>query len=68
MLGKSKCWVRDFGKNFLEMGLKYKDVFVVRRFEIQKNKLIIDDRCNKKLDNKSDFKFYSNGYGKLTTL
>lgn len=64
LFNESKCFVKDFGSNFLELVLEYKDIKIVRRFEIKEDILEIIDMCNKEFDY-SRFEMYSSGYGKL---
>lgn len=61
---ESECFVRDCGECMIEMVLEYKDVTIVRRFEIRENTLLVTDKCNKEF-NYSKFEYYSNGYGKM---
>ena len=62
---ESKCFVRDFGNNFLELVVEYKDINIVRRFEIKENSLEVIDMCNKEFGY-GQFELYSNGYGKVS--
>lgn len=65
LFNDSKCFVRDFGNDYLELVLEYKDVKVVRRLEIKEDSLEIVDMCNKEF-HYSRFDMYSNGYGKVS--
>lgn len=60
----SKCAVSLLDDMRIELCLQYHDIIIQRKFEIQKNRVIISDRCNKKFKY-NEFKMYSNGYGKL---
>ena len=60
----SDYFVKDFGSDFLELILEYKDVKIVRRFRIKEDSLEIVDMCNKEFEY-IEFMMYSNGYGKL---
>ncbi|NCB13024.1 MAG: hypothetical protein EOM78_15495, partial [Erysipelotrichia bacterium] len=72
MFNESKCFVRDFltesakhkGNDFLELVVEYKDIKIVRRFEVKENTLEIMDICNKEFDYRQ-INMYSNGYGKV---
>lgn len=65
MFNESRCFVRDYGNDYLELALEYKDVKVVRRFEIKEDVLEIVDMCNKEF-HYSRFELYSKGYGKVS--
>jgi hypothetical protein len=64
MFNESKCFVSNYGNNFIELVLEYKDIKVVRRFEIKEDVLEVIDMCNKEFEY-SKFEMYSNGYGKI---
>ncbi|MGJ0361820.1 alginate lyase family protein [Aliarcobacter cryaerophilus] len=64
LFNDSKCFVKELESNFLELVLEYKDIKIVRRFEIKEDILEIIDMCNKEFDY-SRFEMYSSGYGKL---
>ncbi len=65
LFNDSKSFVRDFGNDFLELVLEYKDIKIMRRFEINEDGLEVIDMCNYEFDY-GDFELYSNGYGKLS--
>lgn len=67
LFNDSKCFVKELESNFLELVLEYKDIKIVRRFEIKEDILEIIDMCNKEFDY-SRFEMYSSGYGKLEQL
>lgn len=67
MFNESKCFVRDYGNDYLELVLEYKDVKVVRRFNIKEDVLEIVDMCNKEFEY-SEFSMYSSGYGKVEKI
>jgi len=64
LLNESKCFVRDFENNILELVLVYKDIMIVRRFNVKRDSLEVTDMCNKAFTY-SRFELYSNGYGKV---
>jgi len=64
MFNESRCFVKSYEDNFIELVLEYKDVKVLRKFEIKEDSLEIVDMCNREF-NYSKFDFYSNGYGKV---
>ncbi len=64
LFNDSKCFVKELESNFLELVLEYKDIKIVRRFEIKEDILEIINMCNKEFDY-SRFEMYSSGYGKL---
>jgi len=61
----SKCFVRDFGYNFIEIVLEYKDIKILRRCEIKGDNLNVVDVCNEEFSCER-FGFYSSGYGKVS--
>lgn len=67
MKSNSKCFIKDIGNNFIELVLEYKDVKIIRVFEVKESVLKIVDMCNKEFDY-SEFSFYSSGYGKVERL
>jgi hypothetical protein len=64
LFNESKCFVREYGSNFFELVLAYKDIKIVRRFEINESGLEVIDMCNKEFGY-SEFELYSGGYGKV---
>ena len=64
LFNDSKCFVKELESNFLELVLEYKDIKIVRRFEIKEDILEIIDMCNKEFGY-GQFEMYSSGYGKL---
>lgn len=64
MFAECICEVADFGENFISLAAEYKDIKIVRKFEIKKDKIIITDMANKDFCY-TNFELYSNGYGKL---
>ena len=67
MLAECRCFVADFGENFISLAAEYKGVKIMRKFEIKEDKLEIVDMSNKEFYY-SKFEFYSNGYGKLMKI
>ena len=65
LFNESKCFVKEYESNFLELVIEYKDVKVLRRFEIKEDILEIVDMCNKEFSY-SEFEMYSKGYGKVS--
>ena len=55
----------DFDSNSLSIHLKYSDIEIIRSVTIDEFNIIVTDSSNNKLDCYDDFKFYSNGYGKV---
>ncbi|QOY52687.1 heparinase II/III family protein [Candidatus Sulfurimonas baltica] len=67
LFNESKCFVKNFGSNFIELVLEYKDIKIVRRFEINEKKVQVIDKCNR-VFYKNKFGMYSNGYGKVENV
>ena len=65
MLADCRCFVADFGENFISLAAEYKGVKIVRKFDIKEDRLAITDTANREFYY-SKFELYSNGYGKLT--
>ena len=65
MFAECRCEVADFRENFISLAAEYKDIKIIRKFEIKEDKLEIIDMSNKEFYY-SKFELYSNGYGKLT--
>ena len=65
MLADCRCFVMDFGENFISLAAEYKGVKIIRKFEIKEDRLVITDTANREFYY-SKFELYSNGYGKLT--
>ena len=61
----TKVFICEIKKNYLKAYLYYKDIKIIREFIISENYLLIQDRSNKEFFY-SEFKYYSNGYGKLS--
>lgn len=55
----------EFTDNIIQVSCSYSNIYVVRRFELSENCLIITDYSNTKFLDKPEFIYYSNGYGKL---
>lgn len=69
MKNQSKCYLLDYGENFVDVAVEYRGIKQRRKFTIKKEKIIIENYSNKKFsENYNDFKFYSNGYGKLVNI
>ena len=64
MLADCRCFVTDFGENFISLAAEYKGVKIMRNFEIKEDRLVITDTVNREFYY-SKFGLYSNGYGKL---
>ena len=63
---EAKCELLDIDKNSITLGLNYRNISQIRKFQILNNKIIIDDFSNVKFSvNFNYFNLYSNGYGKL---
>ena len=65
MLAECRCFVADFGENFISLAAEYKGVKIVRKFDIKEDRLAITDTANREFYY-GKFELYSNGYGKLT--
>ena len=65
MLAECRCFVTDFGENFISLAAEYKGVKIMRKFEIKEDRLVITDTANREFYY-GKFELYSNGYGKLT--
>lgn len=64
LVKNSECSILSYGSLYLELALTSKNIIIVRRFEINKNNLTINDYSNKDFYYER-FPYYSNGYGKL---
>ena len=67
MLTDCRCFVADFGENFISLAAEYKGVKIMRKFEIKEDRLVITDTANREFYY-SKFELYSNGYGKLSRI
>ncbi|MBT5491141.1 alginate lyase family protein [bacterium] len=66
MKNQSKCYLLDFGEDFLDVAVEYRGIKQRRKFMIKEDKIVIENYSNKEFEeNYNDFKLYSNGYGKL---
>jgi hypothetical protein len=66
MKNQSKCYLLNFGDDFLDVAVEYRDIKQRRKFMVKDDKIVIENYSNKKFsENYNDFKLYSNGYGKL---
>ena len=65
MLAECRCFVTDFGENFISLAAEYKGIKIMRKFEIKEDRLVVTDTANREFYY-SKFELYSNGYGKLT--
>lgn len=65
MLADCRCFVADFGENFISIAAEYKGIKIMRKFEIKEDRLVITDTADREFYY-SKFELYSNGYGKLT--
>ena len=65
MLADCRCFVTDFGENFISLAAEYKGVKIIRKFEIKEDRLVVTDTANREFYY-SKFELYSNGYGKIT--
>ncbi|ABK60682.1 heparinase II/III family protein [Clostridium novyi] len=66
MKNETKCYVLDYSSNSVKLYLIYRDVHIVREFNILSDKLVIKDSCNYDFYQNFNYgKIYSNGYGKL---
>ena len=69
MKNQSKCYLLDFGENFVDVAVEYRGIKQRRKFMVEKEKIVIENYSNKKFrENYNDFKLYSNGYGKLVKI
>ena len=67
MLAECRCFVADFGENFISLAAEYKGVKIMRKFEIKEDRLVITDTANREFYY-GKFELYSNGYGKLLRI
>ncbi|OCL98222.1 Heparinase II/III-like protein [Aliarcobacter thereius] len=67
MKKECECFAVDFGDDFIELMLEYKNIQISRKFEIKENSLEITDMCNREFKY-IKFEFYSSGYGKLERI
>ncbi len=66
MKNQSKCYLLDFGENFLDVGVTYRGIKQRRKFRIEEDRLVIENYSNREFgENYNDGALYSNGYGKL---
>ncbi|WP_151946374.1 alginate lyase family protein [Aliarcobacter butzleri] len=69
MKNQSKCYLLDFGDNFIDVSVEYRGIKQRRKFMVEKEKIVIANYSNKNFsENYNDFKLYSNGYGKLVKI
>lgn len=69
MKNQSKCYLLDYGQNFIDVAVEYRGIKQRRKFMIEKEKIVIANYSNKNFsENYNDFKLYSNGYGKLVNI
>ncbi len=65
MKNQSKCYLLDFGIDFIDIAVQFREIRQRRKIIIQNERIIIQNFCNKEFEeNYNDFKLYSNGYGK----
>ena len=67
MLADCRCFVADFGENFISLAAEYKGIKIVRKFDIKEDRLVITDTANREFYY-GKFELYSNGYGKLSRI
>ncbi|KEH92570.1 alginate lyase family protein [Clostridium massiliodielmoense] len=66
MKNETKCHVLEYSSNSIKIYLTYRDIHIVREFNILSDKLVIKDSCNYDFYQNFNYgKIYSNGYGKL---
>ncbi|EDS78653.1 conserved hypothetical protein [Clostridium botulinum C str. Eklund] len=66
MKNETKCCVLEYSSNSIKIYLTYRDIHIVREFNILSDKLVIKDSCNYDFYQNFNYgKIYSNGYGKL---
>lgn len=65
MKDESQCYLFNIDNTIIDVGLKYKEYFVRRKFTINPDSIILSSSCNVYFtENLNNFKYYSNGYGK----
>jgi len=66
MKNQSKCYLLDYGDNFIDLAIEYRDIINRRKFIIEDFKLVIESFSNREFkENFNEFGLFSNGYGKL---
>jgi len=66
MKNQSKCYLLEYGKNFVDVAVEYRGIKQRRKFVIEDDKITIENYANRVFqENYNEFKLYSNGYGKL---
>ena len=66
MKNQTTCYLLDYGENYLDVAVKYRNIKQRRQFFINKDSLLIKNYSNKEfIENYNNFKIFSNGYGKL---
>jgi len=66
MKDQSRCYLLDYGDDYLDVALEYRGVKQRRKFMIKDNAVVIENYSNKEFEeNYNHFNVYSNGYGKL---
>lgn len=66
MKNQSKCYLLDFGDNFIDIAVEFRKIKQRRKFIIEDSKIVIKNYSNREFtENYNNFKLYSNGYGKL---
>jgi hypothetical protein len=69
MENQSECYFLDMGRDYIDVGVKYRDVRVRRRFSVKEDRVLIESRCNRPFHeffNKGEL--FSNGYGKKVRM
>ena len=64
LYNESVCTVMEFGSSFIELALNYKNIQIIRRFELRRKSLEVIDTCNMAFSYGKPAQ-YSNGYGKV---
>lgn len=62
---KTECEVLVLSDRVIQASCKYGDIYVIRRFETSPEHIVITDYSNKEQENKPEFNYFSNGYGKI---
>ncbi len=66
MKNQSKCYLLNFGDNFLDVAVEFRGIKQRRKFIIKDTQILIENYSNLEFsENYNNFKLYSNGYGKL---
>lgn len=62
---RTECDLMELTEKVIQVSCKFGNIYVIRRFELSDNQLIIKDYSNTQFKKNPDFVYFSNGYGKI---